>query len=61
LSATIVLYASGWVTTTVVMYHAIEGTGAGLAAAAAAVLILVTAIPLLLINRRINKQESTVI
>jgi iron(III) transport system permease protein len=43
------------------MYHAIEGTGAGLAAAAAAVLILVTAIPLLLINRRINKQESTVI
>ncbi|WP_375764588.1 MULTISPECIES: ABC transporter permease [Bradyrhizobium] len=61
LSATIVLYASGWVTTTVVMYHAIEGTGAGLAAAAAAVLILVTAIPLLLINRRISKHETTVI
>lgn len=61
LSSTIVLYSSNWLTTTVVMYHAIEGTGAGLAAAAAAVLILVTAIPLLLINRRINKQETTVI
>jgi iron(III) transport system permease protein len=61
LSATVVLYSSRWATTTVVMYHAIEGTGAGLAAAAAAVLILVTAIPLLLINRRVNKQEATVI
>lgn len=61
LSATVVLYSSRWATTTVVMYHAIEGTGAGLAAAAAAVLILATAIPLLFINRRINKQETTVI
>ncbi|MCJ2087765.1 ABC transporter permease subunit [Methylobacterium sp. E-005] len=52
LSATIVLYTSRWATTTVVMYRAIEGTGAGLAAAAAAVLIIVTALPLLLVNRR---------
>jgi iron(III) transport system permease protein len=58
LSATIVVYTSRWATTTVVMYHAIEGTGAGLAAAAAAVLILVTAIPLLLVNRRIRRQEA---
>jgi iron(III) transport system permease protein len=58
LSATIVVYTSRWATTTVVMYQAIEGTGAGLAAAAAAVLILVTAIPLLLVNQRIRKHEA---
>ena len=58
LSATIVVYTSRWATTTVVMYQAIEGTGAGLAAAAAAVLILVTAVPLLLVNRRIRRQEA---
>lgn len=60
LSATIVLYTSRWATTTVVMYHAIEGTGAGLAAAAAAVLIVVTAIPLLLVNRRLRGQAAAV-
>lgn len=59
LSSTVVLYTSRWETTTVVMYHAIEGTGAGLAAAAAAVLIVVTAIPLLLVNRRLRRQEAT--
>lgn len=61
LSSTIVLYTSRWATTTVVMYHAIEGTGAGLAAAAAAVLILATAIPLLLVNSRIRGQNASVV
>lgn len=61
LSATIVLYTSNWATMTVVMFHAVEGTGTGLAAASAAVLILVTAIPLLLVNRRIRRQEGAAI
>ncbi|PWT87384.1 MAG: iron ABC transporter permease [Proteobacteria bacterium] len=59
LSSTVVLYTSRWSTMTVRMYHALEGgEGAGSASAAAAILILVTAAPLLLIHRRVGRQDD---
>lgn len=57
LSSTIILYSGPWATMTVVMYQAIEGTGAGTAAAAAAVLIVATAVPLLLVYRLLRRYE----
>lgn len=61
LSATVVLYSSRWATMTVVMFQALQGTGAGVAAAAAAILILFTSLPLLLVYRRLRRQEGTVL
>ena len=62
LSSTIVLYTSRWSTMTVRMYHFLEGgEGAGSASAAAAILILVTAIPLLLVHRRVRRQDATIL
>ncbi len=61
LSSTIVLYTNRWSTATVVMFQYIEGTGAGAATATAAILILITAVPLLLVNRFLRRQETTVI
>jgi len=59
LSSTIVLYTSRWQTMTVRMYHFLEGgEGAGSASAAAAILILFTATPLLLIHRRLRRQDD---
>jgi iron(III) transport system permease protein len=59
LSSTIVLYTSKWSTMTVRMYHFLEGgEGAGSASAAAAILILFTAAPLLLIHRRVRRQDD---
>ena len=59
LSSTIVLYSSRWSTMTVRMYHFLEGgEGAGAASAAAAILILFTAVPLLLIHRRVRRQDD---
>jgi iron(III) transport system permease protein len=59
LSSTIVLYTSRWSTMTVRMYHALEGgEGAGSASAAAAILILFTAAPLLLVHRRVRRQDD---
>ena len=59
LSSTIVLYTSRWQTMTVRMYHFLEGgEGAGSASAAAAILILFTAAPLLLIHRRMRRQDD---
>ncbi|HTJ99616.1 MAG TPA: iron ABC transporter permease [Bordetella sp.] len=58
LSSTIVLYTSRWSTITVRMYQLLEGTGAGLAAAAASILILFTAVPLLLLQRRMRRRDS---
>jgi len=59
LSSTIVLYTSRWSTMTVRMYHFLEGgEGAGSASAAAAILILFTAAPLLLIHRRLRRQDN---
>ncbi|HEV8553165.1 MAG TPA: hypothetical protein VGR65_07245 [Casimicrobiaceae bacterium] len=46
-------------TMTVRMYHFLEGgEGAGSASAAAAILILFTAAPLLLIHRRVRRQDD---
>jgi len=56
LSSTIVLYSSQWSTMTVRMYQLLQGTGAGQASAAAAILILFTAVPLLLVQRRMRGQ-----
>ncbi len=62
LSSTIVLYTSRWSTMTVRMYHFLEGgEGAGSASAAAAILILVTAAPLLLVHRRVRRQDDTLL
>jgi iron(III) transport system permease protein len=57
LSSTIVLYTSKWSTVTVRMYQFLEGTAPGSATAAASVLILFTAVPLLLLHRRLRRQE----
>jgi iron(III) transport system permease protein len=62
LSSTIVLYTSRWSTMTVRMYHFLEGgEGAGSASAAAAILILFTAAPLLLVHRRMRRQDDTML
>lgn len=61
LSSTIVLYTSNWSTMTVRMFQFLEGTAPGAATAAAAVLILFTAVPLLLVNRRLRRQDGTLI
>jgi iron(III) transport system permease protein len=62
LSSTIVLYTSRWSTMTVRMYHFLEGgEGAGSASAAAAILILFTAVPLLLVHRRLRRQDGTIL
>jgi iron(III) transport system permease protein len=62
LSSTIVLYSSRWSTMTVRMYHFLEGgEGAGSASAAAAILILFTAAPLLIIQRRLRRQDTTIL
>ena len=45
LSSTVVLYSGPWRTLTIVMFQALEGTGAGVAVAAASVLIAITLIP----------------
>jgi iron(III) transport system permease protein len=61
LSSTIVLYTSRWSTMTVRMYHLLEGgQGAGSASAAAAILILCTAVPLLLVHRRVRRRDGTI-
>jgi iron(III) transport system permease protein len=60
LSSTIVLYTSRWSTMTVRMYQFLEGgEGAGSASAAAAILILFTAAPLLLVHRRLRRQDGS--
>jgi iron(III) transport system permease protein len=62
LSSTIVLYTSRWSTMTVRMYQFLEGgEGAGSASAAAAILILFTAGPLLLVHRRLRRQDASML
>ncbi len=61
LSATIVLYTSQWSTMTVRMFQFLEGTGAGAASAAASILIFFTAVPLLLVNRRLRRQDGALL
>jgi iron(III) transport system permease protein len=62
LSSTIVLYTSRWSTMTVRMYQFLEGgEGAGSASAAAAILILFTAGPLLLVHRRLRRNDAAML
>jgi len=51
LSSTVVLYSGPWRTLTVIMFQALEGTGAGVAVAAASLLIGITRIPVLIAYR----------
>jgi iron(III) transport system permease protein len=57
LSSTVVLYSGPWATMTIVMFQALEGTGAGIAAAAATVLIVVTVLPVALVYRLLRRHE----
>ena len=57
LSSTVVLYSGPWATMTVVMFQALEGTGAGIASAAATVLIVVTVLPVALVYRLLRRHE----
>jgi iron(III) transport system permease protein len=61
LSSTIVLYTSRWSTMAVRLYQLLEGTGAGAATAAASILILFTGIPLLLVHRRLRRQDDALL
>ncbi len=57
LSSTVVLYSGPWATMTVVMFQALESTGAGIASAAATVLIIVTVLPVLFVYRLLRRYE----
>jgi iron(III) transport system permease protein len=57
LSSTVVLYSGPWRTLTVIMFQALEGTGAGVALAAASLLIGITRIPVLIAYRLLRRDE----
>ena len=61
LSSTIVLYSGQWQTMTVVMFQALEGTGAGIAVAAASLLVLITLVPLALVYRLLRRHEMSLL
>jgi iron(III) transport system permease protein len=61
LSSTVVLYSGPWRTLTIVMFQALEGTGAGVAVAAAAVLIAVSLLPVLLAYRLLRRYELSLL
>jgi iron(III) transport system permease protein len=61
LSATVVLYSGEWQTLTVVMFQALEGTGAGTAVAAASLLIVITLSPLALVYRLLRRYEASLL
>jgi iron(III) transport system permease protein len=61
LSATVVLYSGQWQTLTVVMFQALEGTGAGLAAATASLLIFFTVLPVALVYRLLRRYEMSLV
>ena len=61
LSATVVLYSGQWQTLTVVMFQALEGTGAGLAAATASLLIFFTVVPVALVYRLLRRYEMSLL
>jgi len=61
LSATVVLYSGPWRTLTIVMFQALEGTGAGVAVAAASVLIAVSLLPVLLAYRLLRRYELSLL
>lgn len=61
LSSTVVLYSGPWRTLTIVMFQALEGTGAGIAVAAASVLIGVSLIPVMLAYRLLRRYELSML
>jgi iron(III) transport system permease protein len=61
LSSTVVLYSGPWMTMTVVMFQALEGTSAGVAAAAATVLIVCTVVPVALVYRILRRRELSMV
>jgi iron(III) transport system permease protein len=61
LSTTVVLYSGEWQTLTVVMFQALEGTGAGTAVAAACLLVLITLVPLAVIHRLLRRHEASLL
>ena len=61
LSATVVLYSGPWRTMTVVMFQALEGSGAGIATAAASTLIVVTLVPIILLYRLVRRYELSML
>src|SRR6185369_5352712 len=61
LSSTVVLYSGQWQTLTVVMFQALEGTGAGMAVAAASLLIAITLVPLAIIYRLLRRYETSLL
>ncbi len=61
LSSTIVLYSSRWATMTVIMFQALQGTGAGEATAAASILIIVTAVPLLIVYQLLRRHDTSLL
>jgi iron(III) transport system permease protein len=61
LSSTVVLYSGPWRTLTIVMFQALEGTGAGVAVAAASLLIAITLIPILAAYRLLRRHELSML
>jgi iron(III) transport system permease protein len=61
LSSTVVLYSGPWITMTVAMFQALEGTSAGVAAAAATVLIICTILPVALVYRLLRRHELSML
>jgi iron(III) transport system permease protein len=61
LSSTVVLYSGPWQTLTVVMFQALEGTGAGVAAATASVLIVMTVVPVAAVYRLLQRHELSLL
>jgi iron(III) transport system permease protein len=57
LSSTVVLYSGPWATMTVVMFQALESTGAGIASAAATILIVFTLLPVAFVYRLLRRYE----
>jgi iron(III) transport system permease protein len=61
LSSTVVLYSGPWRTLTIVMFQALEGSGAGVAVAAASVLISITLIPVVAAYRLLRHYELSML
>ena len=61
LSSTVVLYSGPWMTMTVTMFQALEGTSAGEATAAATILILFTVLPVALVYRLLRRFELSLL
>jgi iron(III) transport system permease protein len=61
LSSTVVLYSGPWMTMTVTMFQALEGTSAGEATAAATILILFTVLPVALVYRLLRRFEVSLL